>query len=35
VVPAGRAFLPLYHPDKVAEEITAAIRDVQHARPAA
>jgi pimeloyl-ACP methyl ester carboxylesterase len=34
MVPAGRTFLPLDHPDKVADEIMAAIRDAQQARPA-
>jgi pimeloyl-ACP methyl ester carboxylesterase len=34
MVPAGRTFLPLDHPNEVADEITAAIRDEQQARPA-
>jgi pimeloyl-ACP methyl ester carboxylesterase len=34
-VPGGRAFLPLDHPDRVASEITAAIRDSSQPRPAA
>jgi pimeloyl-ACP methyl ester carboxylesterase len=33
-VPGGRTFLPLDHADRVASEITAAIRDAQQARPA-
>jgi pimeloyl-ACP methyl ester carboxylesterase len=33
-VPGGRTFLPLDHPDKVADEITAAIRNTRQPRPA-
>jgi pimeloyl-ACP methyl ester carboxylesterase len=33
-VPGGRTFLPLDHPDRVADEITAAIRAARPARPA-
>jgi pimeloyl-ACP methyl ester carboxylesterase len=33
-VPAGRTFLPLDHPDRVAEEIITAVRDAQPVRPA-
>jgi pimeloyl-ACP methyl ester carboxylesterase len=32
-VPAGRAFLPLDYPGQVADEIAAAVRDTQQARP--
>jgi pimeloyl-ACP methyl ester carboxylesterase len=34
-IPGGRAFLPLDYPDRVAAEITAAVRDTQQAHPAA
>jgi pimeloyl-ACP methyl ester carboxylesterase len=33
-VPAGRTFLPLDHPDRVASEIVAAVIDARPARPA-
>jgi pimeloyl-ACP methyl ester carboxylesterase len=33
-VPGGRTFLPLSHPDKVADEVKAAIRDARQPRPA-
>jgi pimeloyl-ACP methyl ester carboxylesterase len=33
-VPAGRTFLPLDHPDRVADEIITAVRDAAQARPA-
>jgi pimeloyl-ACP methyl ester carboxylesterase len=33
-VPGGRTFLPLDHPDKVADEIAAAIRSARQPRPA-
>jgi pimeloyl-ACP methyl ester carboxylesterase len=33
-VPAGRTFLPLDHPDRVADEIITAVRDAARARPA-
>ena len=33
-VPGGRTFLPLDHPDRVASEIVAAVRDARPARPA-
>jgi pimeloyl-ACP methyl ester carboxylesterase len=33
-VPAGRTFLPLDHPDRVADEIITATRDARPARPA-
>lgn len=34
-VPGGRTFLPLDHPDKVADEVKAAIRESHHPRPSA
>ncbi len=33
-VPAGRTFLPLDHPERVADEIITAVRDAVQARPA-
>jgi pimeloyl-ACP methyl ester carboxylesterase len=33
-VPGGRTFLPLDHPDRVASEITAAVREARQAHPA-
>jgi pimeloyl-ACP methyl ester carboxylesterase len=34
LVPGGRTFLPLDHPDKVAAEITTAVQEARHAHPA-
>jgi pimeloyl-ACP methyl ester carboxylesterase len=33
-VPGGRTFLPLDHPDRVADEIVTAVRDARQAHPA-